>query len=329
MASKRHAITLDDIRSAEQRIADHVVRTPAITNEVISKRLGCQVAFKAENLQHVGAFKARGAVNAVMSLSDEAARRGVVTHSSGNHAAALARAAKLRGIPAFVVMPENSSPIKIAAVRSHGVQPVFCGPSTQQREQAAAELQQQSGATLIHPFETPAVMAGQGTVALELLQQISHLDALFVPVGGGGLLAGILVAIKSLRPEIKVFAVEPEFADDTARSLAAGSPQPPTRYDTVADGLRTGVGDHTFPIIQALVDDLFLVSEESILSAMRSIAEDAHLVAEPSGAVAYAGLVENAERFAGRSVAVIISGGNLNFGDCSLGRNRHVMSCPP
>ncbi|QEG01841.1 L-threonine dehydratase catabolic TdcB [Stieleria maiorica] len=322
--SKQHAITLDDIQSAAQRIADHVARTPAIASEVISRRLGCQVAFKAENLQHVGAFKARGAVNAVMSLSDEDAHRGVVTHSSGNHAAALSRAAKLRGIPAFVVMPENSSPIKIAAVRSYGVQPVFSGPSTQQREQAADELQRQSGATLIHPFETPAVMAGQGTVALELLQQLHQLDAVLVPVGGGGLLAGILVAIKSLRPEIEVYAVEPELADDTARSLSAGSPQPPTRYDTVADGLRTGVGDHTFPIIRDLIDDLFLVSEDSILSAMRGIAEDAHLVAEPSGAVAYAGLVENAERFAGRCVAVVVSGGNLNFGDCSLGGQRRV-----
>ena len=313
-------ITLGDIRSAEQRIADFVVRTPVINCEVISKRLGCGVSFKAENLQHVGAFKARGAVNAVMSLSEEDARRGVVTHSSGNHAAAIARAAGLRGIPAFIVMPEDASPKKIAAVESYGVAPVFCGPSTQQREQAAAELQRRTGAILVHPFETPAVMAGQGTVGLELLEQISGLDAILVPVGGGGLLAGILVAVKTIRPEVKVYAVEPALADDTARSLKAGSPQPPTRYDTVADGLRTQVGDHTFPIIENLVDDLFLVSEASILSAMRTIAEDAHLVAEPSGAVAFAGLIDNAECFAGQSTAVIISGGNLNFGDCQLGR---------
>ncbi|QDV43034.1 L-threonine dehydratase catabolic TdcB [Stieleria neptunia] len=313
-------ITLGDIRSAEQRIADFVVRTPAIRCEAISDRLGCDVSFKAENLQHVGAFKARGAVNAVMSLSDQEAERGVVTHSSGNHAAAIARAARLRGIPAFIVMPEDSSPKKIAAVESFGVAPVFCGPSTQQREQAAAELQRRTGAILVHPFETPAVMAGQGTVGLELLEQISGLDAILVPVGGGGLLAGVLVAVKTLRPDVKVFAVEPALADDTARSLKAGSPQPPTRYDTVADGLRTQVGDRTFPIIEEFVDDLFLVSEADILSAMRTIAEDAHLVAEPSGAVAFAGLVDHAERFAGQTTAVIISGGNLNFGDCQLGR---------
>lgn len=315
----RHVISLDDIRQAAERIADHVVRTPAIKCEPISKRLGCEVFFKAENLQHVGAFKSRGAVNAVMSLSEDDARRGVVTHSSGNHAAAIARAAKLRGIPAYVVMPENSSPKKIAAVQSFGVQPVLCGPSNQEREAAADTLRQQTGAILIHPFETPAVMAGQGTVGLELLEQIDSLDAVFVPVGGGGLLAGVLIAIKSLRPEVKVFAVEPALADDTARSLEAGQPQPPTRYDTVADGLRTQVGDHTFPIIQELVDDLFLVDEASILSAMRTIAEDAHLVAEPSGAVAFAGLVDHAREFSGQSVATVISGGNLSFGRCTMG----------
>jgi threonine dehydratase len=312
-------IDLAEVRRAARRIAPYVVRTPVVPSESISQRNGCRVLFKAENLQHVGAFKARGATNAVMSLGDLEAPAGVVTHSSGNHAAALARAAGLRGIPAYVVMPENSSPKKIAAVRSFGVQPVFCEPSTAARESAADQLQKQTGASMVHPFESPAVMAGQGTVGLELLEQIQSLDAILVPVGGGGLLAGILTAVKSIRPQVKVFAVEPEMADDTARSLGAGTPQTPTRYDTVADGLRTEVGKNTFPIIHQLVDDLFLVGEQSIMSAMRTIADDAHLVAEPSGAVAFAGLVENSKHFAGQTVAVVISGGNLDFGRCSLG----------
>ena len=313
------AISLDDIQAARRRIAGHVLLTPAIHCETLSQRLGCELWLKAENLQHIGAFKARGAVNAVMHLSDDQAARGVVTHSSGNHAAALARAARLRGIEAYVVMPENSSPKKIAAVRSYGVQPVLSGPSTQEREQAADELQQKTGAILIHPFETPDVMAGQGTIGLELLEQVDSLDAVLVPVGGGGLLSGVLVAIKSLRPDVNVFAVEPALADDTARSLAAGHPLPPTRYDTIADGLRTQVGENAFPIIRDLVDDLFLVQEQSILGAMRILAEEAHLVAEPSGAVALAGLIDQADQFAGQTVAVVISGGNLSFGDCTLG----------
>jgi threonine dehydratase len=318
-ASKPTAISLREIQAAADRISDYVVRTPAIACETISSRLGCRVVFKPENLQHAGAFKSRGAINAVMSLSDEEAARGVVTHSSGNHAAALARAARLRGIPAHVVMPENSSPKKIAAVRSYGVQPVFCQPSTPAREQAAEKLRRQTGATMIHPFETPAVIAGQGTIGIELLQQVESLDAILVPVGGGGLLAGVLTAVKSIRPEVKVFAVEPALADDTARSLKAGSPQSPTRYDTVADGLRTEVGARTFPIIREWVDDLFLVEEQAILSAMRTIAEEAHLVAEPSGAVALAGLIDQANAFAGQTVAVVISGGNLDFGSCTMG----------
>lgn len=315
-------INLDDVEQAAERIADHVLRTPSVEVETISNRLGCRLFFKAENLQHAGAFKTRGAVNAVFSLSEEEARRGVVTHSSGNHAAALARAAKLRGIRAHVVMPENASPKKIAAVRSYGVEPVFSGPSTPEREATAESLRKQTGATLVHPFESREVMSGQGTVGLELLDQIESLDAVFVPVGGGGLLSGVLVAIKAIRPEVRVYAVEPTLADDTARSLKVGSPQSPTRYDTVADGLRTQVGSNPFPIIESLVDDLFLVEDQAILSAMRVIAEEAHLVAEPSGATAFAGLIDHASEFQGQTVAAVISGGNLDFGNCTMGRTQ-------
>lgn len=312
-------IQLNDVRQAASRIQGHVLRTPVIPSESLAGKLDCRVWFKAENLQYIGAFKARGAANAVLSLSEEIAKCGVVTHSSGNHAAALARAACRRGIPAYVVMPHNSSVKKIQAVRKFGVEPVFCEPTTEAREQTAEVVRLETNATMVHPYDSPDVMAGQGTIGLELLEQIDDLDSVLVPVGGGGLLSGVLTAIKSIRPEVRVIAVEPAWADDTARSLKAGCPQSPNRYDSVADGLRTGVGKNTFPIIQSLVDDILLVEEQAISSAMRLIAEEAHLVVEPSGAVAFAGLWENATSFQGQSVAVILSGGNLNFGECRLG----------
>ncbi len=318
--SETHRIvTLDHVRAAAERIADRVLPTPLVACQALSERFGARLLLKTENLQHTGAFKARGAANAVLSLTDDQARRGVITHSSGNHAAALAWAATRRGIAAHVVMPHNSQPGKITAVKSYGVQPVLCEPTTQAREAAAERLRQQTAATLIHPFNHPDVIAGQGTVGLEMLNQCATLDAIIAPVGGGGLLAGILTAVKSIRPDVQVYAAEPARADDTARSLAAGRRQPPTRYDTVADGLRTQVGDRTFPVLQRWLDDVILVQESAILSAMRTIAEAAHLVVEPSGAVALAALASQPERFTGRTVAVVLSGGNVNFGDCRLG----------
>jgi threonine dehydratase len=318
--SFRPVIDFSDIERAAETIAPHVVTTPVVPSEVISSRLGCRVAFKAENLQHAGAFKARGATNAVMSLDDEVASRGVVTHSSGNHAAALARAASLRGIPAYVVMPENSSEKKIAAVRGYGVEPVFCEPSNAAREETAERVRQQTGATLIHPFDHPAVMAGQGTVGLEILKQVDRLDVILVPVGGGGLLAGILTAVKSRRPEVAVIAVEPEWANDAARSLMTGEIQMPTRYDTIADGLRTALGVNTFPIIRRFLDEIVLVEEDQIRTATRALAEDVHLVAEPSGAVTLAALQQYPGRFQSLNVVAVVSGGNLSFGKCRLGQ---------
>ena len=313
------AISIRDVQSAATRIQPFVLRTPAIHCESLSQELGCELYLKAECLQHAGAFKTRGAVNAVMQLDAAVAAQGVVTHSSGNHAAALARAARLREIPAFVVMPENSSPNKIAAVRSYGVEPVFCEPNAQSRAATARRLQEQTGATLVHPYDDAPVMAGQGTVGLELLAQVDRLDAVLVPVGGGGLLSGVLVAVKTLLPQVRVVAAEPELADDAARSLAAGSIQMPVRYDTIADGLRTPLGELTFPILHKLLDDIILVSESEIGNAVRQIAESAHLVVEPSGAVALAALGSRSTAFAGKRVAVILSGGNLDFGDCKLG----------
>lgn len=313
------SISLHDIQAAAQRIAPYIIRTPTLLNERLSQDLDCEVHFKPESLQHMGAFKARGATNAVMQLDEEGAARGVVTHSSGNHAAALARAARLRGIPAHVVMPSNSATNKIAAVRSYGVEPVFCEPSAESRAATAEALRQQTGATLVHPYDSFPVMAGQGTVGLELLDQILRLDAVLVPVGGGGLLSGVLTAIKALAPEIQVIAAEPEWADDAYRSLQSGKIEMPTRYDTIADGLRSPLGENTFPIIRELLDDIILVSEAAILAAMRRLAEDARLVVEPSGAVTLAALTSAAKRFAGKRVAVVLSGGNLDLGEYNLG----------
>lgn len=308
------SISLSDVQAAAKRIQPYVLRTPTIHCEKLARELGCNVYFKAENLQHIGAFKARGAINAVLQLDDDAARCGVVTHSSGNHAAALSRAASIRKIPAHVVMPKNSAINKIEAVRSFGVEPVFCEPSSEAREIAAGTVQQQTGAALIHPFDNLLVMAGQGTVGLEIVEQVQNLDAIFVPVGGGGLLSGVLAAVKQLCPRLEVYAAEPAWADDAARSLESGKIESPIRYDTIADGLRSNLGVHTFPVIQQLVDGIVLVSEKEIENATRTITQGAHLVAEPSGAVAYAALVKSAHQFQNKNVCAIISGGNIDWG---------------
>lgn len=313
-------ITAADVQRASERIDGYVNRTPCLQNETISRALGVACFLKCENLQHIGAFKARGAMNAVLCLSRDQRACGVVTHSSGNHAAALARAAKLAGVTAHIVMPENSARTKIEAVRGFGIEPVFCEPNAAARESTAEEVRQKTGATLVHPYEMPAVMAGQGTVGLEVLEQVPDVDAILVPVGGGGLLAGVLTLVKSANPSVEVIAVEPCVADDAARSLAAGKILQPTRYDTIADGLRTPLGTNNFPIIKSLLDDILLVTEEAIGQNMKRLATDGRLVAEPSGAVAMAGLAEYAARFHGKRVAVVISGGNMDFGHCKVGQ---------
>ncbi len=305
------AIQIDDIHRARARIEPFIVRTPVVSDERTDAEYQMRVWFKAENLQRIGAFKARGAANAVLALPPQAATQGVVTHSSGNHAAALARAARMRGIPAHIVMPRNSAQNKIAAVRSYGVEPVFCEPTAESRQSVADRIRTETGATLIHPYDDPQVIAGQGTVGLELLEQIDDVEDVVVPVGGGGLASGVLVAIKSLRPEVRVYGAEPAWADDAYRSLHSGRIEMPTRYDTVADGLRTPLGTHTFPILRSLVDDVLLVAEKAILPTARKLLAQLKLLAEPSGAVAAAAVFENRSLFAGRTVAVVISGGNV------------------
>src|SRR6476646_42312 len=306
-------LNLGAIRAAHERIRPHIHRTPMLTSERLDEASSASLFFKCENFQKVGAFKARGATNAVFSLDESAARRGVATHSSGNHGAAVARAAKLRGISAYIVMPSNSAKVKIRAVESHGAQIVFCEPTEEAREKTCAEVIKKTGAMLIHSFENEYVMAGQGTAALELVEDIPSLDVVMCPVGGGGLLCGTAVAAKSLQPKIKVIAVEPANADDAAQSFRAGRRLVTEKKFTIADGLRTNVGEPNFAIIQRYVDDIVTASEEAIVSAMRTIWETMKIVVEPSAAVPYAAIVENKIVIEGKRVGIILTGGNVDL----------------
>jgi threonine dehydratase len=305
-------LTLDHIRAAHGLIKGRVHRTPIFTSTLLNSATGATIYFKCENLQKTGAFKARGAMNAVFSLTDEEASRGVVTHSSGNHGAALARAAGLRGIPAFIVMPANAPKTKQAAVAGYGGSIVFCEPTVAAREAACAKLISETGARLVHPYNDYRVMAGQGTAALELLEDVPDLEMVLVPVGGGGLLSGTAVASKGLRPTILVIAVEPERADDACQSFKSGR-RIATVADTIADGLRTTLGELNFPLIQSFVDDIVTVSEDSIVRAMRRIWETMKVVIEPSAAVAPAAIFERKVSAMGRKVGVILSGGNVDL----------------
>jgi threonine dehydratase len=306
-------LTLADIRAAHARIADKIHRTPVLTSATLDALCGAQLFFKCENFQKIGAFKARGATNAVFALTDAEAANGVATHSSGNHAAALARAARLRGIPAHIVMPSNAPKTKIESVRRNGGIIVFCEPTLVAREAACAKIIAETGARLVHPFDDYAVMAGQGTATLELLEQAPDLDLIIVPVGGGGLLCGTAVAAKGARPGIRVIAAEPAGADDAARSVAAGRLIPLEQAATIADGLRTSLSARTFPLIQQQVDGIVTVSEESIVAAMRRIWEVLKIIIEPSCAVPYAAIMEQKIDVSGKRVGIILTGGNVDL----------------
>ena len=306
-------LTLADIRAAHARIADKIHRTPVLTSATLDALCGAQLFFKCENFQKIGAFKARGATNAVFALTDAEAANGVATHSSGNHAAALARAARLRGIPAHIVMPSNAPKTKIESVRRNGGFIVFCEPTLVAREAACAKIIAETAARLVHPFDDYAVMAGQGTATLELLEQAPDLDLIIVPVGGGGLLCGTAVAAKGARPGIRVIAAEPAGADDAARSVAAGRLIPLEQAATIADGLRTSLSARTFPLIQQQVDGIVTVSEESIVAAMRRIWEVLKIIIEPSCAVPYAAIMDEKIDVSGKRVGIILTGGNVDL----------------
>jgi threonine dehydratase len=306
-------LDLPAIRAAHDRIRPYIHRTPVLTSARLDAASGASLFFKCENFQKVGAFKARGATNAVFALDEETARRGVATHSSGNHAAALSRAAKLRGIAAHIVMPSNSPKVKVRAVEGYGGRIVFCEPNQRAREETCARVIAETGATLIHPFENDDVMAGQGTIAVELLEDVPELDFVLCPVGGGGVLSGVAAAAKALRPAIKVIAIEPAGADDAAQSFHQHRLVYQEKKETIADGLRTNLGAPNFALVQRYVDDVVTVSEAGIVAAMRAIWETMKIVVEPSGAVPYAAIIEGKIDCRARRVALILTGGNVDL----------------
>jgi threonine dehydratase len=315
MGSHPPGLTWALIEEARARIAPLVHRTPVLTSATLDEESGARLFFKCENFQKGGAFKARGASNAVFSLDEAQVRKGVATHSSGNHAAALARAARLRGVPAYIVMPQSTPFAKRAAVERQGAEITLCEPTLAARERAAAALIERTGATLVHPYDDLAVMAGQGTVGAELLEQVPDLDVVLAPVSGGGLMSGIAVAVRTLRPqpEVRVVGVEPAGADDAARSMSAGRIVPCERPETIADGLRATIGVRPFAEFLRYVDGIERVSDAEIVAAMRRIWEVLKIIVEPSGAAAYAAVAAGRLKLPGKRVGVVLSGGNLDL----------------
>jgi threonine dehydratase len=305
--------SLEDIRQAHERIRPFIHRTPVLTSATINRMAGGEIFFKCENFQKAGAFKIRGACNAVLSLNDEEAKRGVATHSSGNHAAALALAARWRGIPAYIVMPESAPHVKKLAVAGYGAEIIFCRPTLEARERALAEVLARTGAAFVHPYNDLRVITGQATAAMELCDQAQNLDVVVAPVGGGGLLSGTAVALSLVAPKTAVIATEPEGADDAYRSFRSGHLVPSLHPNTIADGLLTSLGDLTFPIIQRYVKDIVLVSEESIVDAMRCLWERMKILVEPSAAVPLGAILSRRLDVAGRRAGVIVSGGNVDL----------------
>ncbi len=303
-----------DIEAAHRIVAKYAHHTPVLTSRSINTITGGNLFFKCENFQKVGAFKFRGACNAVFSLSEEEAQKGVATHSSGNHAAALALAASIRGITAHIVMPDNSPEIKKKAVAGYGANITFCEPTLQARESTLAKIMAETGATEIHPYNNFFVIAGQGTAAKELIEDFGAFDIIMAPVGGGGLLGGTAISTKYLLPECKVIAAEPAGADDAFRSFQAKKIIPSVNPKTIADGLLTSLGERNFAIISEKVDDIVTVSEQNIVEAMRMIWERMKIIIEPSSAVPLAAIIEGKVDIQNKKTGIILSGGNLDLG---------------
>ncbi len=308
-----YSISIEDVFAAAARLDGIVKRTPVVSAEGIDEIAGRQVLMKCENLQHIGAFKFRGATNAVIMLGD-AAEKGVCTHSSGNHAQALSMAAKNRGVDAYIVMPKTAPRVKVLGVKDQGAELTFCEPTLAARESTAGEIIDRTGAALVHPYDNPDVIAGQGTAALEFFQQAGELDAIVSPVGGGGLMSGTSVTIRALTPDARIFGAEPEGADDAARSLEAGEFLPQTGPDTMCDGLLTSMGEHTWPIIRDHLETIIRVTDEQVVEAMRLILDNLGMVVEPSGAASLAAVLtpEFKELKGIDRVGVILSGGNVD-----------------
>lgn len=306
-------ITVDDIKEASRRIQPFIHRTPVMTCRSLDEMAGAEIYFKCENFQKVGAFKFRGATNAVQLLSEMEAAKGVATHSSGNHAQALALAARARGIKAYIVMPRTAPSVKVEAVRGYGGEISFCEPTLQAREKMLEEVVNKTGAIVIHPYNDSRIIAGQATAAMELITEIEMLDKIMTPVGGGGLLSGTALAASYLSPETKVIGTEPEGADDAYRSFKSGKLMPSVNPKTIADGLLTSLGTITFPIVIKYVNDIITVSEENIILAIKSIWERMKIIVEPSAAVPFGALIQHRDKFIGKRIGIILSGGNIDF----------------
>jgi len=316
--SGRPAVDLCAIRDAAARIAPHAHATPVLRSTSLDALAGCSLQFKCENLQRIGAFKFRGACNAVYSLPPEISRHGVATHSSGNHGAALALAARLRGISAHVVVPANASSVKRAAIERYGAHIIDCEPNMAARDAAARDVLARTGAEFVHPFSDPRVIAGQGTVALEFLRQcegpeMTGLDALIAPIGGGGLMSGCAIATRALSPRTRLWGAEPAAAADAHDSLAEGRLITDRTPQTICDGLRGHLAPITFDILRSHLDGILLADEEKVIAAMRLLWECLKIVVEPSAAVALAVVLRERERFAGQRVGIVLSGGNVEL----------------
>lgn len=305
--------TFSHIKAAAKRINPYAHHTPVFQSKWFNKQTGAELYFKCENFQKVGAFKFRGACNAIMKLPEHEGKKGIITHSSGNHAQAVALAARMNGYKATIVMPKNSPAVKVNAVKEYGAEIVFCENSIVSREETAQAIIQKTGATFIHPYNHPDVIAGQGTAAIEFMDEIPDLDVILVPVGGGGLISGTAIAAKAIKPSIKIIGAEPELADDAFRSFQSGIIEPVLRTDTVADGLRTSLGTLTFFVIREYVDDIVTVSEASIIRDMRTVWERMKIIIEPSCAVPLAAIMDEKVKIKGKKVGIIITGGNVDL----------------
>jgi threonine dehydratase len=307
------SIRFSDVIDASKRLDGVVLRTPVVNSPEIDEMAGRRVFMKCENLQHVGAFKFRGATNAVKMLGDDA-EPGICTHSSGNHGQAVALAAKQRGVPAFIVMPKNAPKVKVTGVRSHGAEVILCEPNLEARVSTANSVLERTGATFIHPFDNPNVIAGQGTAAKEMIEECESLDAVLSPIGGGGLMSGTCISTRHLLPDALIFGTEPEGADDAARSLESGEYVPQTGPDTICDGLLTSMGEITWPIIKSHVEEVIRVSDDEVLDAMTLIHQSFGMIVEPSGAISLAAVMK--EEFRAKkglgSIGIILCGGNVD-----------------
>jgi len=305
--------SFSDIKRAHQRVSKYTIETPVMTSANLDELVGCHMFFKCENFQKVGAFKMRGAVNKIFAYRPEERTKGFACHSSGNHGQAVALAAKLAGTKAYVVMPKNSTKAKINAVVDYGAEVILCEPNDKSRIETSNKVVEETGAILIHPFDDYNIIAGQATAGKELLEQAEHLDAIFVPVGGGGLAAGTALIAHFIDPSCKVFLSEPEEVDDTFQSLKSGKITPNTSYNTIADGLKTTIGEKNFAIVKEHTEGCITVTEKEIIAAMKLIYERMKIVIEPSCAVPFAALMKNKKKFKGQNVGIILTGGNVDL----------------